>query len=703
MLRLCLAAALVFQAAPAQDANKDAADLLKKLDEQALKAKTLLIEFEAAPAAEGREEKLKGELKIGENGAFHFVMKVNERGGRTDEIVMKSDGRTVSVVAPRMGGPTRVDTSKWKPETVQRCLRRATTLSNILGMFLMFGRGGPEPEAAFDLFVPVDVKSEGKEKIGDVETSIVSFALDLKEGPAGGKASFKLWIDPAKLLILKRELAFGPETIIEKTPRFEINPVFPADFFELQNAAMLLEGRTAQLAASIALHARYTGRLPKTLDDLNRRPADLPATTFWPEGGFWIGAAIPKDIAYSVDATHFTVGAVREQIPPSSPIGAPDDKLKKHLEARVRIQLLKAAADGFKRATGAGVKEAQDLVKKPESARLWPEGGWIGGGSLPVDPWGDAFVIRAGDPVVVSLAKPQGRMFRLSELTPEQRKALDDAAYPRISDKDATDVQGEVKRLGSEKLSDREAATQAIMAKGAGALRLVEQVLAGEKDPEIASRLAMIRDHFRAVKPSWMSEFQGRRLTLTGTRGDPAAIPDNERSASTSLKTLTTAQADFRSNDRDGNRTNDFYCRDVAGLYGLKPAVGADTEATAGKAGESGKVNKLIEPSLAKADTTEDRWAYPVLEITEPEPKSGYFFSALKQGELGGKVVTYHTGDGRNADMFGFVAYPAEYGVTGKMTFIVNEDNTIWQKDCGGEDIDVFPANPPAAGWRKMD
>src|SRR5499426_4212981 len=43
----------------------------------------------------------------------------------------------------------------------------------------------------------------------------------------------------------------------------------------------------------------------------------------------------------------------------------------------------------------------------------------------------------------------------------------------------------------------------------------------------------------------------------------------NERNASTSLKTVTTAESDFRSNDRDGNRVNDFWTADVWALYGL--------------------------------------------------------------------------------------------------------------------------------------
>ena len=32
---------------------------------------------------------------------------------------------------------------------------------------------------------------------------------------------------------------------------------------------------------------------------------------------------------------------------------------------------------------------------------------------------------------------------------------------------------------------------------------------------------------------------------------------------------------------------------------------------------------------------------------------------------------------------FGLVAYPADYGVTGVMTFIVNQDGIVYQKNLG--------------------
>ena len=54
---------------------------------------------------------------------------------------------------------------------------------------------------------------------------------------------------------------------------------------------------------------------------------------------------------------------------------------------------------------------------------------------------------------------------------------------------------------------------------------------------------------------------------------------------------------------------------------------------------------------------------------------------------------------------FAMVAYPARYGVTGVMTFIVNHNGKIYQKDLGpasatvGAKMSVFD---PAKGWREV-
>src|SRR5688572_3806154 len=59
-------------------------------------------------------------------------------------------------------------------------------------------------------------------------------------------------------------------------------------------------------------------------------------------------------------------------------------------------------------------------------------------------------------------------------------------------------------------------------------------------------------------------------LALPGLMSSQRA--SNESGASASLKTLASAQADFRQNDRDGNKVQDFWTADVAGLYGVVPA-----------------------------------------------------------------------------------------------------------------------------------
>ena len=117
----------------------------------------------------------------------------------------------------------------------------------------------------------------------------------------------------------------------------------------------------------------------------------------------------------------------------------------------------------------------------------------------------------------------------------------------------------------------------------------------------------------------------------------------------------------------------------MAGLYALR-----NTE---------GEHLKLISLSMAAAD------ARPVTDIhlvTKQSPKSGYHY------------VTLHPPDeanGRNMSTFAACSYPAEYGVSGKYTYIINEGNTMFKADLGhGRGIDYFPDDDELRKhWEKMD
>lgn len=67
-----------------------------------------------------------------------------------------------------------------------------------------------------------------------------------------------------------------------------------------------------------------------------------------------------------------------------------------------------------------------------------------------------------------------------------------------------------------------------------------------------------------------------------------------------------------------------------------------------------------------------------------PIPYHGYFYKVLtRQGPTApGGAVNYVVG-GNMVGGFALVAYPAEYGNSGVMTFLVNHDGTVFQKDLG--------------------
>ncbi len=222
----------------------------------------------------------------------------------------------------------------------------------------------------------------------------------------------------------------------------------------------------------------------------------------------------------------------------------------------------------------------------------------------------------------------------------------------------------------------------------------------------------------------------------------------NERNASTSLKTITTAQADFRSNDRDGNRTMDFWTADVYALFGMIGIQGSSTAIAADSATASNHV-KLLEPSLASADGRSEQALYGNIEfgpaIVNGSPKAGYIFRALHNEVTGGTATTLLNdtdgaaqfyGNCHDVDRFGFICFPISLN-SGKLCFIVNEDNTIWKYNLpaaytatftgtsgaatdststtsgtglqaeftltGASGQGTFPAAPAAVGCSKMD
>ncbi len=162
----------------------------------------------------------------------------------------------------------------------------------------------------------------------------------------------------------------------------------------------------------------------------------------------------------------------------------------------------------------------------------------------------------------------------------------------------------------------------------------------------------------------------------------------NQRNASSSLKSLFSGNADFRSNDRDGNEVNDYWVGDVSALYFLQ---------------RGGEAIKLIEPSVANADGA------PLAPLPDRSPRAGYLYAVMKIDETG---QPYDQGGGRNRNKFAYCAYPEKYKEGSwpnahiyetKLSFIINEDGVMWKKDLKGAPATQWPRDLAAEGWTKLD
>jgi hypothetical protein len=153
-----------------------------------------------------------------------------------------------------------------------------------------------------------------------------------------------------------------------------------------------------------------------------------------------------------------------------------------------------------------------------------------------------------------------------------------------------------------------------------------------------------------------------------------------ERSSSSSLKTLASAQADFRANDRDGDGVANFWKGDVAGLYVVAHRNDASRQPI-----------KLIEISLAAAD------ASPVTDLTPYAtrgPKAGYWYRAIP-----------HWDETKpDPNRFAYCAWP-DTPSAGKFMYIVNENNTLFRAVAtapGG--VAAFPTDAELRqSWSKID
>jgi hypothetical protein len=168
----------------------------------------------------------------------------------------------------------------------------------------------------------------------------------------------------------------------------------------------------------------------------------------------------------------------------------------------------------------------------------------------------------------------------------------------------------------------------------------------------------------------------------------------NELDAIQTLLAIVDAQREYAAADPDGNGSPD-YARRFVSSEGTRDGLFWPVEA-----------NEPPSPlgPLVGAATRE---GYGKKAGQQPQPYHGYRYRMLTaQGkDAPGGAYSYLVRD-RLMGGFAVVAYPAKYGISGVMTFIVNHDGTVYQKNLGKatevEAVRMRSFNPDAS-WKKAE
>ncbi len=643
---------------------KKAKDLLDRVAAKIRDAKSVRYAFEIAAGP----MKLEGELRV--LGADRASMVLKD-GTRKRSLAIRCDGRKIKSEgddAPRL--PAGLTAAAFA-----ECCRAGIRESFIVTM--------SDLEGGADRKVEVGVPAwGGTEKVGEIEAALLVIPLKMR-GEEGSE--LKLWVDPAKAVPLKKEISMGPVAFQESITALEFDLPWKAEEFEFHSEATVAEGRRRQLTRAVELFQLYTGRPPASTKELVERPAWLEKDVFWPEGGFWSGP--PSTLAYEAAGRQAKVDGQLLAPATGRAIVAPTPRLAAQFTAKVRLAILAGAVEGYVAAYGSAPDKADELWTRPAWAKAWPENGFLP--ELPKDPWGRPLVLK-GATAMVEGAKEKS--LRTRALTPDEVKALEAGGAPRGLAEVEKTVRELLPALKDDSVTVREDAVEKILALGLAGVDVLESLAKDDPDAGLRTQVESLRSKHPVPSPAWRRELGSLvRAAQVSSGGGSPLQRSNERNASATLKTFATAQADFRSNDRDDNKINDFWVKDVAGLCGL--------------GGDAKNAIKLIEPAAARADASPARGAYDLFkDLGEPEPKAGYLFAVLLEFESApGTFSKYDAGEGRNPERFGFVAYPAEPGVSGDRMFILNEDYTLLWKNSDGEPPTAWPLDPAAEGWKKLD
>jgi Protein of unknown function (DUF2950) len=171
-------------------------------------------------------------------------------------------------------------------------------------------------------------------------------------------------------------------------------------------------------------------------------------------------------------------------------------------------------------------------------------------------------------------------------------------------------------------------------------------------------------------------------------------VGENELTVIHVCTELVDAQKEYYAKPHDGGTVQQYASKimsDPGKHNGLYWEAGADQTASP------------LGPMVAAAEQE----GYPEIANQNPEPFHGYYFRVLKgHGPKAPGGAKSYIADGKMTGGFAFVAYPAEYRSSGVMTFLVDQDGVVYQKDLGRQTAQLAKSMTRYdrdATWKKAD
>ncbi len=168
----------------------------------------------------------------------------------------------------------------------------------------------------------------------------------------------------------------------------------------------------------------------------------------------------------------------------------------------------------------------------------------------------------------------------------------------------------------------------------------------------------------------------------------------NELGAIATARGAVAAQADYAAVAHDGN---------PAGVYAQKLISDSGRQNGLYWRTVEGEPPSPVGPFIANA--AEEGYRRGV--DGERLPYHGYYYRLLYgQGAAASGGAMNYFRDGLLVDGFALVAWPADYGVSGVQTFIVNQDGVVFQKDLGDDTataVEAIQDFDPDSSWTKAE